>query len=144
MHIAARTRRTPFAPGSAPPAVDTGRTPSAGHWRLGRACRAGRLVCGCVHVTVSLDERLGLTQRERRMVRVRFHEPVDEVLRTELTELARRPGPASHRVAERITPIELVVDDPQSEHERIVGSLQPPHRRHGLLREIEFGFGQLK
>jgi hypothetical protein len=36
------------------------------------------------------------------------------------------------------------VDDPQREHERVVGGLQPPQRRHGPLREIEFGFGQLK
>jgi hypothetical protein len=144
MRIAASTRRTPFTHGSAPAAVDTERTPSAGHWRIGRAYRAGRLVCGFVHVTVSLDDRLGLTERERRMIRVRFHEPVDDDLRAELTELARRRGTASRRAAERITPIELVVDDPCGEHERMIGGLQPPHRRHGQLREIEFGFGQLK
>jgi hypothetical protein len=143
MHIAASGSRTPFARGNAP-AVDTERTPSAGRWRIGRAYRAGRLVCGCVHVTVSLDERLGLTRHERRLVRVRFHEPVDDDLRAELSELTRRRGTASDRAAERIAPIEVVVDDPHSEHERIVGSLQPPQRRHGQLREIEFGFGELK
>ena len=78
MGIAARSSRTPFARGTVPAAVDTAHTPSTGRWRIGRAYRAGRLVCGCVHVTVSLDERLGLTARERRMVRVRFHEPVDD------------------------------------------------------------------
>jgi hypothetical protein len=144
MHIAARSSRTLFVRGGAPAAVETNRTPSTGHWRIGRAYRAGRLVCGCVHVTVSFDERLGLTERERRIIRVRFHEPVDDDLRAQLTELARRRGTASHRAAERITPIELVVDDPRSEHERIVGGLQPPQRRHGQLREIEFGFAQLK
>jgi hypothetical protein len=144
MGIAASPRRSPFARGIAPATVDTGRPASAGRWRIGRAYRAGRLVCGCVHVRISLDERLGLTQRERRMIRVRFHEPVDDDLRAELTELALGRGTASHRAAERIAPIELVVDDPQSEHERMVGSLQPPQRRHGQLREIEFGFGQLK
>jgi len=143
MHIAATTRRTPFARGSAPAVVDTDHTPGAGRWRIGRAYRAGRLVCGCVHVTVNFDERLGLTGRERRMMHVRFHEPVDDELRAELIELTRRRGTASQRAAERIAPIELVVDDPQSEHERMVGGLRPPHRRHGLLREIEFGFGQL-
>jgi hypothetical protein len=122
MGIAVSTSRELFARGTAPATVETARTASAGHWRIGRAYRAGRLVCGCVHVTVSLDERLGLTERERRMIRVRFHEPVDDDLRAELTELAHRRGTASERAAERITPIELVVDDPQS----------------------EFGFGQLK
>jgi hypothetical protein len=101
-------------------------------------------VCGCVQVTVSIDERLGLTERERRMIGVRFHEPVDDDLRAELSELARRRGTASHRAAERIAPIELVVDDLQSEHERLIGGLQPPQRRHGPLREIEFGFGELQ
>ena len=143
MGIATSASRKPFARGSAPVAVDTARTASAARWRLGRAYRAGRLVCGCVHVRVSLDERLGLTERERRMIRVRFHEPVDDELRAELIELTRRRGTASHRAAERIAPIELVVDDPHSEHERMVGGLRPPQRRHGQLREIEFGFGQL-
>jgi hypothetical protein len=46
-----------------------------------------------VHVTVSLDERLGLTQRERRMVRVRFHEPVDDDLRGVLTQGRHRQTP---------------------------------------------------
>jgi hypothetical protein len=144
MGISGSTRRTPFARCSAPAAIDTERTPSAGRWRIGRAYRADRLVCGCVQVAVSLDERLGLTERERRMVRVRFCEPVDDDLRVELTELARRRGVASLRAAERIAPIELVVDDPHRENERIVGGLQPPHKRHGPLREIEFGLGQLR
>jgi len=142
MRIAASRSRTPFTRGNAP-AVDTESTPSAGRWRIGRAYRAGRLVCGCVHVAISLDERLGLTQRERRMVRVRFHEPVDDDLRTELTELARRRGTASDRAAERIAPIELVVDDPCGEHQRIVGRLQPPQRRHGELRDVEFALRKL-
>jgi hypothetical protein len=128
--------------GDAPAALHTGRTLSAGTWRIGRAYRAGRLVCGCVHVAISLDDRLGLTQRERRMVRVRFHEPVDDDLRAELTQLAWRRGTASERAAERIEPIELVIDDPHGKHERVIGGVRPPQRRHGVLREIEFGFGQ--
>jgi hypothetical protein len=79
MRIAASTSRSPLARGTARAAVDTERTLSAG--RIGRAYRAGRLVCGCVHVRVRLDERLGLTERERRVIRVRFHEPVDDDLR---------------------------------------------------------------
>jgi hypothetical protein len=143
MRIAASTSRTPLAHGNAAVAVDAEQTPGSGRWRTGRAYRAGRLVCGCVHVTVSLDERLGLTARERRMVRVRFHEPVDDDLRTDLTELARRRGRASERAADRIDPIEVVVDDPGGEQKRMIGGLPPPQRRHGQLREIEFGLHEL-
>lgn len=143
IRIAASTSPMPFAGGNAPALVDTKRAPRSGRWRIGRAYRSGRLVCGCVHVTISLDERLGLTQRERRLIRVRFHEPVDDDLRTELTELARRRGAASERAAERSDPIEVVVDDPRGEHERMIGSLRPPQRRHAQLREIEFGLREL-
>jgi hypothetical protein len=90
-----------------------------------------------------LDDRLGLTRRERRMGQVRFSEPVDDELRAELRELAGRRGSASQRAAERIEPIELVINDPSDEHEHMIGRLQPPHSRHGRLSEIEFGFGQL-
>jgi hypothetical protein len=106
--------------------------------RLGRAYRAGRLVCGCVHVTVLGDGRLGLAPRERHVVRVRFHEPLDDDLRSELTTLVRRHGAAGRRAVERIDPIELVVDDAYGERQRIVGHLEPPQVRHGLLRAIEF------
>jgi hypothetical protein len=125
---------------TAPPAPTEGirrREPLA---CVGRAYRAGRLVCGCVHLTISLDERLGLTEHERRVVRVRFHEPVADDLRNELHQLVRRRGRASDRMAERIDPIELVIDAP---HERMTGRLQPPQRRHGRLRDVEFGFGHL-
>jgi hypothetical protein len=108
------------------------------HARLGRAYRAGRLVCGCVHVTVLRDGRLGLAAHERRLVRVRFHEPVDEDLRAELTQLVRRRGAAARRVVERVDPIEVVVDDPYGERQRFVGHLEPPQVRHGQLRGIEF------
>ncbi len=138
MHNAASEGRPAFA------SMHANREPAleAGRWRLGRAYRAGQLVCGCVQVAIRVDERLGLTHRERRTVGVRFSEPVADNLRTELVELARRRGPASERAAERIDPIELVIDDPRGEHERIMGRLRPPQRRHGRLREIEFGFGQ--
>ena len=106
--------------------------------RLGRAYRAGRLVCGCVHVTIGRDDRLGLTQQERRLVWVRFHEPVDDDLRAELIRLVRRRGSAARRAAERVEPIEVVVDDPHGDRQRIVGYLEPPQVRHGLLRAIDF------
>jgi hypothetical protein len=105
---------------------------------LGRAYRAGRLVCACVHVTVLRDMRLGLAPRERRLVRVRFHEPLDDKLRAELIRLVRRRGAAGRRAVERVDAIELVVDDPYAERERIVGHLEPPQMRHGQLRAIEF------
>jgi len=119
--------------------VDTQRTEQRCH--LGRAYRGGRLICGGVHVTISRDERLGLTQRERRPVRVRFHEPLDDGLRSELNQLVRRRGAAAWRIADELEAIELVVDDLRGERQRIVGHLQPPQVRHGRLRDIEFEFG---
>ena len=106
---------------------------------LGRAYRSGRLVCGCVHVTVRLDDRLGLTPQERRLVGVRFHEPLDDDVCAELGRLVRQRGSSSRRAAERIDPIEVVVDDLHGNRARIVGWLQPPQVRHGQLRDIEFG-----
>jgi hypothetical protein len=91
-----------------------------------------------VYVTISRDDRLRLTPHERRLVRVRFHEPLDDDLRDELIQLVRRRGAAARRVAERTDPIEVVLDDVQGERQRIVGHLQPPQVRHGQLRAIEF------
>jgi hypothetical protein len=105
---------------------------------VGRVYRAGRLVCGWAQVTIRDDGRLGLTREERRVVGVRFHEPLDDGLRSELRELTRRRGQAARRVAERVDPIEVVVDEPGSGCRRIVGCVQPPQVRHGALRDIEF------
>jgi hypothetical protein len=91
-----------------------------------------------VHVTVLRDGRLGLAPDERRVVRVRFHEPLDDGLRSELTQLVRRRGAAARRAVERVAPIEVVVDDPYGERQRIVGHLEPPQVRHGQLRAVEF------
>ena len=135
MRNAAITSRTPFAP--AP--VDGNPVLGAERWRVGRAYRGGRLVCGCVHVAIRFDDRLGLTRRERRTVWVRFCEPVADELQAELSELARRRGGAGERAAERIDPIEVVIEDPSGKHERMTGRLRPAHTRHGRLREIEFG-----
>lgn len=139
MRTARSTDRTAFAPAR----VDSEPALRTGCWQAGRAYRGGRLVCGCVQVAIRLDDRLGLTRRERRLVRVRFCEPVADELRAELTELARRRGTASERAAERFDPIELVIDNAWGGRERITGRLRPPHKRHGRLREIEFGFGHL-
>jgi len=91
-----------------------------------------------VHVTVFRDGRLGLAPHERRSVQVRFHEPLDDDLRAELTQLVRLRGAAARRAVERVDPIEVVVDDPGGTRQRIVGHLQPPQVRRGLLRAIEF------
>jgi hypothetical protein len=112
--------------------------------RVGRAYRSGRLICGWVQVTISDDERLGLTAQERRLVRVRFHEPLDDGLRSELTQLLRRRGAAAGRAAERIDPIEVVVDDPHAERQRILGRVEPPQVHHGALRDIEFTLRKLE
>jgi hypothetical protein len=112
--------------------------------RLGRAYRAGRLVCGWVHVTISVDERLGLTLQERRRVRLRFHEPLDDGLRSELAQLMRRRGTAARRAAERIDPIEIVVDDDLGERQRIVGQVEPPQARHGQLRDVDFALRRVE
>jgi hypothetical protein len=97
-----------------------------------------------VQVTIGDDERLGLTRQERRLVQVRFHEPLDHGLRSELTLLLRRRGSAARRAAERIEPIEVVVEDPHGEHERILGSVEPPQVHHGPLRNIEFALRALE
>jgi hypothetical protein len=127
--------RPPLPATLAPPTSATG-------W--GRAYRAGRLVCSRVQVTIGHDDRLGLTRRERRYVSARFQaERLDRVLRTELLGLLRRRGAASYRMAERIDPIEIVIDDPDGDRHRVVGRLQPPLLRHGRLRDIEFGLREL-
>ena len=50
----------------------------------------------------------------------------------------RRRGAAARRVVERIDAIEVVVDDPRGEPERVIGHLQSPHVRRGRLRDVEF------
>ena len=92
-----------------------------------------------MEVTISLDDRLGLAERERRHVRVSFHEPLSDDLRSELTALVRRRGAAARRIADAAHEIAVIVSDDDSGPMRIVGHLQPPEARHALLREIEFG-----
>jgi hypothetical protein len=111
---------------------------------VGRAYRAGRLICACVQVTIRDDERLGLTRDERRLVGLRFYEPLDDGLRSELREMVRRRGSAARRAAERIDPIEVIVDDPQGERRRIVGAVEPPRVHHGQLRDIEFALRRIE
>jgi hypothetical protein len=56
----------------------------------------------------------------------------------------RRRGSAAGRAAERIDPIEVVVDDPHAERQRIVGRVQPPQVHHGPLRDIDFALRKLE
>ena len=110
-----------------------------------RAYRDDRLVAGRVRLTVDLDVRVGLAARERRRrsVRAAFTERVDADLRAELAAVARQRGAAARRAADRMEPIEVVVDDPRHGRERIVGRVVPPQQCRGDLDEIEFGLREL-
>lgn len=108
------------------------------------ACRDGEVLCGRVDLIVRTDTRLGLTARECRRVAARFVEHLHPALRTELVQLVRRRGAIARRAAERMDPIELVVDDPDRGLQRIIGWLQPPQRRHRDLHEIEFDLRELE
>jgi hypothetical protein len=106
----------------------------------GRAYRGERLVCARVQLTTGRDDRLGLASRERRYVLARFCGQLDPGLHAELTELVRRRGAAARRVAEKLEPIEIVVDDPRDGGRRLIARLQPPQLRGGGdLRAVEFG-----
>jgi hypothetical protein len=110
----------------------------------GRAYRNGRLVCWRVHVTIGRDDaRLGLAPRERRYVTARFRERLDRDLHAELVQLVRRRGTAARRVAEKLEPIVIVVDDPRHGRSRVVGRLQPPQMRGPDLGDIEFTVREL-
>lgn len=72
----------------------------------------------------------------------RFSERLDVTLLRDLRglrELARRRGQAARRAAERMEPIQIVVDDPRHGRVRISGRIEPPQVHWGDLREIEFG-----
>jgi hypothetical protein len=110
-----------------------------------RAYRGGRLVAGRVRLTVDHDVRVGLAPggRRRRSLRAALTERVDQALRAELVAVSRRRGAAARRAADRMEPIEVVVEDPDRGRQRIVGRVLPP-QQHGLdLDEIEFGLREL-
>jgi hypothetical protein len=110
-----------------------------------QAYRNGRLVAGRVRLTVDHDVRLGLAPRERRRrsLRAAFIERVDPDLRAELVAVARHHGAAARRAADRMEPIEVVIEDPHRGRRRIVGRVQPPEIRHGDLCDIEFAVREL-
>jgi hypothetical protein len=107
----------------------------------GRAYRDGRLVAARVRLIVDHDVRVGLAPRERRRrsLRAVFTERVDPALRAELAAVACRRGAAARRAADRMDPIEVVVEDPHRGRQRIIGRVLPPQQRSGDLGEIEFG-----
>lgn len=113
------------------------------HCAWGRAYRGEKLLCERVQVTIGHDDRVGLARHERRYIFARFRERVDVSLRVELVELARRRGLAAGRVADTLEPLEIVIDDPSGERQRVIGRLQPPQLRRGELRDIEFGVREL-
>ncbi|MGI9099953.1 MAG: hypothetical protein ACR2H2_15925 [Solirubrobacteraceae bacterium] len=115
-----------------------------GYHPAARAYRDGQLVCGRVEVRIGRDtDRVGLVARERRYVTARFIERLDPTLRRELTALVVRRGAAAKRIAERLAPITLVIDDPTLGRLQLVGQLQPPHLRFGELRDVEFAIREL-
>ncbi|MGH2941609.1 MAG: hypothetical protein ACRDLN_02375 [Solirubrobacteraceae bacterium] len=118
-------------------------TISARRHEWGQAYRDGSLVCGRVRVTFGRDDRLGLASRERRTVIARFEDRLHPALRADLVELACRRGAAARRAAERIEPIVLMVGDPRTDRERIVGRIVPPQTHHIDLRDVEFGLREL-
>jgi hypothetical protein len=105
-----------------------------GGCRLARAYREGELVCGRVDLRIRSDARLGLAPRERRQLVARFVELLAPAFRHELEQLIYRRGAA----ADRIGTIELVIEDPQRDGQRLVGHLEPPQLRRWELSETEF------
>jgi hypothetical protein len=102
--------------------------------RLARAYREGELVCGRVDLRIRSDARLGLAPRERQQLVARFVELLSPGFRQELEQLIYRRGAA----AARIGTIELVIEDPQRDGQRLVGHLEPPQSRRWELSETEF------
>jgi hypothetical protein len=92
-----------------------------------------------VHVRIGRHNSHGITHYGRRSIAARFLDRVHPELRAELTELACRRGAAARRAADRMQPIVVVIDDPCLGRERIVGRIEPPQVRRGLLGEVEFG-----
>jgi hypothetical protein len=78
-------------------------------------------------------------ERRRRSLRASFTERVDPALQAELVAVARRRGAAARRAADRMEPVEIVIEDPHRGRQRIVGRVLPPQQRRGDLDEIEFG-----
>ena len=121
-----------------PPSGKEADPPSERRYRRARAYRDGELICDRVDLTIRADPRIGLAPRERRQLIVRFVERLAPTFRHELEQLVRRRGAAATRIGDRIESIELVVDDPQRDGQRLIGRLEPPQWRRWELSENEF------
>ena len=111
----------------------------------GRAYRGQQLVCDRVRITMGRDDdRLGLAGYQRRYIVARFADRVDGALRSELTDLLRRRGAAARRIAERMAPIEIVIDDPRRGRQCMTVHLQPPQLRCGGLHDVEFALREVQ
>jgi hypothetical protein len=100
-----------------------------------RVYRRGRLVCAQARVAIVGDGRLGMTAWEsRRHVCVQFQDGIDPVLRAELHRLAGARGAKAARIADRLDPVEVVVEDHRREL-RLEGRLERPVV--GGYREID-------
>jgi len=53
----------------------------------------------------------------------------------------RRRGAAALRIADDLEAIEIAVETPYGERQRIICQLQPPQVRHRRLHDIEFELG---
>lgn len=124
---------------SRPPDSDDADPSTGRRDRWARAYRDSELVCNRVELTVRADSRLGLAPHERRCLTVRFLDRLEPGLRAELATLVDRRGAVARRAAERMQPVEIIVADSRLGRQRIIGSVQPPHIRHGDLHAIEFG-----
>jgi len=107
-------------------------------YRLARAYRGDELICGRVDLEIRPDARIGLAPRERRQLVAQFVERLAPAFRHELEQLVCRRGAAAARIGDRIGAIELVIDHPQRDGQRLVGHLEPPQSRRWELSETEF------
>jgi hypothetical protein len=104
-----------------------------------RAYRDGAVICDRVLVTViASDERLGLAPRERRYMTVRFVHGIEPGFRAQLTQVLRRRGVRSRRLAAALDPIELELDGT----ERLAGRIEAPAVRNLSLEHTEFRLRQ--
>jgi hypothetical protein len=102
------------------------------------AYRDGTVVCDRVLVTVIPDERLGLAPRERRQMTARFVHGIEPGFRSQLTQVLRRRGARSRRLADALDPIELELDGEPP----VAARIEPPAARHFSLEQTDFGLGQ--
>lgn len=114
---------------------------------VARAFRGDRLLCGRVVISVRFhdhDRRLGLTRRERRILRARFDGELAPELRGALAIVAGCRGAAAQRAAERIEPLTLVMEDPREGRIAVKAGVMPPDLpARGAVRDLAFGLHEI-